>query len=182
MGALREARSQLAAERTPDPPDGTAPPAAEQAGRCTAARRQAVSLAALTATHCRSLGRDGPATVPGGYLDTPPRRSGHGSKNRCPEGVGPHPRPGTPKGVGPHPGPGTPRGWAVSLAALTATHCRSSRGLRLQNLSAGPFQNAGKCAATTAPSAWRGRPPPRDGQSARGGRHSSRVLPITAAT
>src|SRR5690625_4680072 len=28
MGALREARSQLAAERTPDSPDGTAPPLA----------------------------------------------------------------------------------------------------------------------------------------------------------
>src|SRR5690625_7092385 len=84
MGALREARSQLAAERTPDPPDGTAPPAAEQAGRCTAARRQAVSLAALTATHCRSLGRDGPATVPGGYLDTPPRRYGHGARTADP--------------------------------------------------------------------------------------------------
>src|SRR5690625_3549801 len=52
---------------------GAGPPAAEQAGRCTAARRQAVSLAALTATHCRSLGRGGSATVPGGYLDTPPR-------------------------------------------------------------------------------------------------------------
>src|SRR5690625_3020137 len=103
MGALREARSQLAAERTPDPPDGTAPPAAEQAGRCTAARRQAVSLAALTATHCRSLGRDGSTTVPGGYPDTPPRRSGHDART------------GAPTGVRPHPGPGTPRGWAAAM-------------------------------------------------------------------
>src|SRR5690625_4484375 len=117
MGALREARSQLAAERTPDPPDGTAPPAAEQAGRCTAARRQAVSLAALTATHCRSLGRDGPATVPGGYLDTPPRRYGH-TQDRAHQGVRPHPGPGHPQGVGPHPEPGTPRGWAAAMGAL----------------------------------------------------------------
>src|SRR5699024_11093274 len=78
--------SQLAAERTPHSPDGTAPPAAKQAERCTAARRQAVSLAALTATHCRSLGRDGPATVPGGNLDTPPRRSGHGTSTGHPKG------------------------------------------------------------------------------------------------
>src|SRR5690625_7573872 len=97
MGALREARSQLAAERTPDPPDGTAPPAAEQAGRCTAARRQAVSLAALTATHCRSLGRDGPATVPGGYLDTPPRRSGHDTRTGTPKGGSTTPKPRHPQ-------------------------------------------------------------------------------------
>src|SRR5690625_3802020 len=87
MGALREARSQLAAERTPDLPGGTAPPVAEQAGRCTAARRQAVSLAALTATHCRSLGRDGSTTVPGGYLDTPPRQYGHDTRTGAPRGL-----------------------------------------------------------------------------------------------
>src|SRR5690625_1144036 len=86
MGALREARSQLAAERTPDSPDGTAPPAAKQAERRTAARRQAVSLAALTATHCRSLGRGGSTTVPGGYLDTPPKQYGHSTRTGHPDG------------------------------------------------------------------------------------------------
>src|SRR5690625_1282097 len=66
MGALRAARSQLAAERTPDSSGGAAPPVAEQVGGCTAARRQAVSLAALTATHCRSLCRGGPRWFAGG--------------------------------------------------------------------------------------------------------------------
>src|SRR5690625_2387157 len=51
---------------------GAGPPVAEPGLTGAAcARRQAVSLAALTATHCRSLGRGGSAAVPGGCLDTP---------------------------------------------------------------------------------------------------------------
>src|SRR5690625_2078518 len=82
----------------------------QQAGGCTAARRQAVSLAALTATHCRSLGGGGSAAARGGGLDTPgpedrptpPRPPTRSDRTQDPaprRGVGPHPRPGTPRGL-----------------------------------------------------------------------------------
>src|SRR5690625_2895053 len=63
--------SQLAAERTLGFSGGAGPPVAGRAGGGAAVRRQAVSLAALTATHCRSLGCGGSAVVRGGCLDAP---------------------------------------------------------------------------------------------------------------
>src|SRR5690625_2244283 len=97
MGALRAARSQLAAERTPDSSGGAAPPVAEQVGGCTAARRQAVSLAALTATHCRSLGGGGSAVVRGGAWIHPVLRTDEPRADR--RGGSATPRTGAPRGL-----------------------------------------------------------------------------------
>src|SRR5690625_1034598 len=77
MGATREARPQLAAERTPDSPGGTAPPAADfPRQRCTTARRHAGSL---TAPHCRSLRGWGWWMATGEFLNLGSRGGPRGS-------------------------------------------------------------------------------------------------------
>src|SRR5699024_5876459 len=119
---LAQRVSQLAAERTPDSPGGTAPPvaglrdngAAPRGGKLSRSLRSLRPIAAASVVAGPRWfpegawihRRGGPATTPGpvpeGGWTTP--------KTRHPQGVGPHSGPGTPTGVGPHPRPSTPRG------------------------------------------------------------------------
>src|SRR5690625_3770308 len=99
MGALREARSQLAAERTPDSPDGTAPPVADLRDN------GAPPLGGKLSRSLRSLRPIAAASVVAG-----PRRFPEGAWIHRRGGPATAQGPGTPTGVGPHSGPGVARG------------------------------------------------------------------------
>src|SRR5690625_3955411 len=111
MGAVREARSQLAAERTLDFSGGTGPPVAGSPGN------GAPPLGGKLSRSLRSLRPIAAASVVAG-----PRRFAEGAwahpvrpddgptNPPTTEAVRPHPGPGTPRGLDHTPGPGTPRG------------------------------------------------------------------------
>src|SRR5699024_70014 len=118
-----EARSQLAAERTPDSPGGTAPPGAglrdngapPLGGKLSRSLRSLRPIAAASVVAGPRRFPEGAWTHPVLTKKTPhppPRRPRH-TQDPAPPGGCTTPKAGRPPGVAPRPEPGPPRSWRV---------------------------------------------------------------------